>query len=454
MKSNYLYAAGAALLLIILVFVFTGDDEESSGILVPVSSGEFLVDIVSTGELEAKNSVDILGPQGTRNYRIWNMTIQDIIDEGTYVKKGDYVATIDPTELTGKIKDSQLELEKIESQYIQTQLDTTLDMRKSRDELINLEYGLVEKQLVVDQSQYEPPATIRQAELDYEKAVRTFEQTKENYKIKRDQNIAKMTEVSLNKRKQLNSLEGMNEMMASFTITAPEDGMLIYKKQWNGTAIKEGSQISAWDPVVATLPDLSVMISVTYINEVDIRKVKAGQKVEIGLDAFPEKKFNGSVLKVANVGEQRPNSDAKVFKVTIEISERDELLRPSMTTSNRIITNSLDEVIYVPLESLYNQDDSITYVFLKRALGVTKQEVKLGESNRNFVIVESGLGLGDQVFLNKVAGMEDDEVDLLPELDGKRNEPRDTVEVKQPEEEKRKPGGKRPGGKKPGGKKP
>lgn len=449
MKSKYLLAGGAALIVLILVYVFSAGNEESTGIVVPVSSGEFLVDIVATGELEAKNSVDIIGPQGTRNYRIWNMTIQGIIDEGTYVKKGDYVATIDPTELTGKLKDSQLELEKIQSQYIQTQLDTTLDMRKSRDELINLEYALVEKQLIVDQSQYEPPATIRQAEIDYEKAVRTFEQTKENYKIKRDQNIAKMTEVSLNKRKEERNLEGMNAMMASFTITAPEDGMLIYKKNWNGTAVKEGSQISAWDPVVATLPDLSVMISVTYINEVDIRKVKAGQDVEIGLDAFPEKKFNGNVIKVANVGEQRPNSDAKVFKVTIEITERDELLRPSMTTSNRIITNKVDEVISIPLESLYNQDDSITYVFLKRALGVTKQEVKLGESNRNFVVVESGLEIGDQVFLNKVVGMENDDINLLPELEGKRNEPRDTVEVKQPEEVKQRPGGKGRGRKKP-----
>ena len=90
--------------------------------------------------------------------------------------------------------------------------------------------------------------------------------------------------------------------------------MVIYTKGWDGKPIKAGSQISTWRPVVATLPDLSVMLSKTYHNEVDVRKVKTGQKVEIGLDAFPDKKLTGVVTRVANVGEQRPNSDSKVLK--------------------------------------------------------------------------------------------------------------------------------------------
>ncbi len=44
---------------------------------------------------------------------------------------------------------------------------------------------------------------------------------------------------------------------------------------------------------VATLPDLSKMISKTYVNEVDVRKVKSGQKVDVGLDAYPDKRLSG-----------------------------------------------------------------------------------------------------------------------------------------------------------------
>ena len=59
-------------------------------------------------------------------------------------------------------------------------------------------------------------------------------------------------------------------------IYATEDGMLIYYKDFEGT-VKPGTQINAWNPTVATLPDLSVMLSQTYVNEVDIRKIKKNQ---------------------------------------------------------------------------------------------------------------------------------------------------------------------------------
>ncbi|MCA1762463.1 MAG: efflux RND transporter periplasmic adaptor subunit [Cryomorphaceae bacterium] len=422
MNRKLIYIGVVAVAVIAAIYFLTSATEaDSGGIVVPVSQGEFIVDITTTGELEAKKSVEILGPQGTRNYRIWNMTIQEIIDEGTFVKKGDFVASIDPTELTNKIKDSQLELEKIESQFIQTKLDTTLDMRKARDELINLSYAVDERQLVLDQSQYEPPATIRQAEIDLDKARRALEQAKENYKIKKEQNKAKMQEVALNRQKEVRNLEGMQGLMQSFTITAPEDGMLIYKKEYDGTSIKQGSQISAWDPVVATLPDLSTMISTTYVNEVDIRQVQVGQNVEIGLDAFPEKEFSGKVFKVANVGEQRPNSDAKVFKVVVEVNEKDDLLRPSMTTSNRIITSKKDDQLYIPLECLFNKDDTITYVYKKVGLGAARQEVNVGSTNRNEVIILGGLSEGDDVYMSRAEAAEDTKISLLPELDGKRS---------------------------------
>jgi multidrug efflux pump subunit AcrA (membrane-fusion protein) len=440
-KRNLWIIIGAVAVLILAYALTTTAESESMGIVVPVQKGEFIVDITTTGELEAKNSVEILGPQGTRNYRIWNMTIQEIIDEGTFVKKGDFVASLDPTELTTKIKDSELELEKIQSQYIQTKLDTTLEMRQARDELINLAYAVDEKELILDQSQYEPPATIRQAEIDLTKAQRALEQARENYKIKREQNIAKMNEVELNRRKQESTLEGMRNLMNSFTITAPEDGMLIYKKDWDGQAVKKGSQISAWDPVVATLPDLSTMISTTYVNEVDIRRVQVGQDVEIGLDAFPEKKYSGKVIKVANVGEQRPNSDAKVFRVTIEVKEKDELLKPSMTTSNRIITSKEEDVLHIPLECLFNQDDSITYVYKKNALITEKQEVMLGASNRNEVIVQAGLDPEDKVYMNKVSSLENSDVNLLTEMNGKRNQQGEEVQetpVDEPQADSRK----------------
>src|SRR5205085_7868884 len=337
MKRKLIIAAGNVVVLLIGLYVVRGNKESKTGdIMAAVSKGEFRVEIETTGELEAKNSVKISGPAGLRNFQIWQVTIQNIVDEGTVVKKGDWVATLDRSEFQNKYTQKQIDFKKANSKFVQSQLDTTLQMRQSRDELINLKFGVDEKDILLQQSQFEPPATIKQAEINLDKARRALEQALENYKIKKNQNVEKMREVGAELRKVQGEFTDMTKVLETFNVLAPEDGMVIYEKDWDGKPIKAGSQIHMWDPTVATLPDLTTMVSKTYVNEVDVRKVKVGQRVAVGLDAYPDKKLVGSIIRVANVGEQRPNSDAKEFEVAVELEGTDPSLRPSMTTSNRI----------------------------------------------------------------------------------------------------------------------
>ncbi|HYG19560.1 MAG TPA: efflux RND transporter periplasmic adaptor subunit [Ohtaekwangia sp.] len=437
MKRNLLIVAGVAAVVLIAFWIVKGSASGDPGaIMTVVKRGPFKVEIETTGELEAKNSVKILGPTQLRDFRIWNVTIQSIIDEGTVVKKGDWVAALDRSEFQTRYNEKQIELEKANSRFVQTQLDTTLQMRQSRDELINLKYAYEEKQIILDQSKYEPPATIKQNEINFDKAVRAYEQAQENYKIKKRQNVEKMREVSAELKKVTNEYDAMTKVLESFNVIAPEDGMVIYQKGWDGKAIKAGSQISMWEPTVATLPDLTKMMSKTYVNEVDVRKVKTGQHVDIGLDAYPDKKLTGIVTRVANVGEQRPNSDAKVFEVAVEINGTDPTLRPSMTTSNKIVAHVVDSALYIPLECLHSQADTVTFVYKKSGIKTTKQEVMVGHTNANDVVILGGLSEKDQVYLSVPAGLEDDEITLLKEMNGKRR--KDKEEEKPAETEQRK----------------
>lgn len=430
MKKNLIIGSGVLVALVIAYFVFGGSKGDGvADILTNVKKGPFKIEIETTGELEAKNSVKILGPVQLRDFRIWNVTIQNIVEEGTVVKKGDWVATLDRSEFQNRFNEKQIELEKANSKYTQTQLDTTLQMRQSRDDLINLHYALEEKQIILDQSKFEPPATIKQNEINYDKAKRAYQQAQENYKIKKSQNIEKMREVSAERKKVENEFAAMTRVLESFNVIAPEDGMVIYVKGWDGKAIKAGSQIQMWDPQVASLPDLTKMMSKTYVNEVDVRKVKSGQRVEIGLDAYPDKKLQGQVIRVANVGEQRPNSDSKVFEVAIEIDGSDPTLRPAMTTSNKIVAKMIDNAMFIPLECLHSQSDTITYVLKKEGLNVVKQEVMVGDTNSNDVVILAGLGEADKVYLSVPSGIDDKSVNLLKEMNGKRKKKSDEPET-------------------------
>ncbi|MTI30790.1 efflux RND transporter periplasmic adaptor subunit, partial [Xanthovirga aplysinae] len=392
----------------IAYFIFLkGGKEDQTELWVRPTVGDFVISITTSGELEAKNSVKILGPNGLRAANLWNVKIEDLVDEGTVVKEGDYIASLDKSELSSKINDAQLELDKANSQYTQTKLDTALQLREARDKLVNLKYDKEEKALVLEQSKFEPPATIKQAEISVEKAKRAHQQATSNYEIQKAQSIAKMQESTASLNKAKSDLRTMTELLKEFEIKAPEEGMVIYARQWNGRRKEAGSTISPWDQTVATLPDLSKMISRTYVNEVDIRKLKEGQKVKIGLDAYPEKKLTGKVIKVANVGEQKGNTDAKVFEVTIEVNESDTTLRPAMTTANTIIADVIKEVTFVPLECVHNQGDTLTYVLKKDGLKTVKQEVRIGKTNSDEVIISDGIEPDDKLYLSLPSGKED-----------------------------------------------
>jgi len=412
---NWKILAGSLLVVALLFFFFfrSKDGGAASELLVKPQHGKFQIEIVTTGELEAKSSVDVLGPTGLRSIQIYQINIDDIVPEGSLVNKSDYIATLDNSQLIEQIKNRQNELEQSISEYTQVKLDTALELRAARDELINLEYAVEEKKLVLDQSTYEPPATIKQANIDLDKAKRELEQARSNYLLKYDKAVAQMQEAAAELADDQNSLDFLNRMMQQLRIIAPEAGMVIYARDWNGKKRTTGSQLNTWQPVVATLPDLTTMVSKTYINEVDIRKVKNGQPVNIGLDAFPDKKLEGTVIEVANVGEQKPNSDSKVFEVAIEIHDKDTTLRPAMTTSNRIIAEVIENAVFIPLESLFNQGDSITYVIKKNGLGYTKQQVITGPSNDNQIVIEQGVDPDDQLLLSYPTELEDKDITVL-----------------------------------------
>lgn len=378
-------------------YYFSNSGKSGPAVTTKVLYGDFSINVTTSGELEAKNSENILGPPGLREVRIWQVQISDIIPEGTIVDSGQYVATLDRTEITNRLKDLESELEKLESQFVKTKLDTSIDMRAAREELINLKYALEERQITVEQSIYEPPATQRQARIELEKAQRAYQQAEKNYKLRSDKNNANMQEVAASYTQAQRRLEQIRDVLKGFTITAPKPGMLIYKRNWDGSKMGIGSTMSSWDNVVATLPNLNEMISKTYVNEIDISKVKTGQKVQIGVDAFPDRKYTGEVTEVANIGEQMRNSNAKVFEVRIRVNEFDSILRPAMTTKNTIITSVIPDVFFLPIECVHTSD-SISFVY--KTSGQVRQQVKTGVTNENQIIITGGLKEGEEVYLS------------------------------------------------------
>ena len=214
MKKRILYIIPAILVIGVgLWWMLFSADESQSTLIVTPKKGNFRVTVTVTGELRAKTSTEIMGPQGMQSVGIYNMKIANLVPEGTTVKIGDFVAEIDKTEISGKMREAQLAIQKAESHYTQVKLDTTLTLSAARDELTNLKFALEEQKLLREQSVYEAPAIIRQAEIAYDKSRRAYEQAKINYSTKVKQAIAKMLEAETQLAKEQQKYQSLTTIL-------------------------------------------------------------------------------------------------------------------------------------------------------------------------------------------------------------------------------------------------
>ena len=403
---------GGVVLAIIALVIFNRMTSRKGNInsYAEVKKGLFEITVTNSGELVAEKSIDVKGPEigmgsdhgGDRggghgfDMHAMDLKIQDIVPEGTVVKEGDYIAQLDRASYSNTLKDELENLKTMQTTVDMKILDTAVVLTNQRDDIKNQRYVVEEAEITLAQSKYEPPATIRQAEIALDKAKRTLTQKIKGYSLIVEQNLADLNHQKMHLTRQIRLVNDLQAFLLKFTINAPASGMVIYKKDRLGNKRKTGSNVNPFDRVIATLPDLSSMISKVYVNEIEISKVKVGQKVNINVDAFPEKAFTGSVYSIANIGEQLPNSDSKMFEVQVKVDDSDPALRPTMTTGNKIIIKTYNDAIYIPTECVQTGSDSIPFVYGKNK---TKEIVILGESNEKHVIVEKGLEPGATIYL-------------------------------------------------------
>ena len=398
-KRNIIILSAVAVVAIVLIIIFaSGNKDGYVPQVVKAQKGLFEIIVTTTGELEAESNIKIEGPSGmtARNVRLGEVKIQDLVPEGTVVKQGDYVAMLDRTSADNSLKDLEDEHEALIAKYDRTLLDTSLSLKALRDDIENQKFTIEEAEIAVEQSIYEPPATQRQYRNNLEKALRSYEQALNNYDLKVEQAQATVNDVAIELNRKKRQLDELRAVLKDFTIYAPSDGMVIYYRDWSGDKRRIGSTISGWDLVVATLPDLSNMLSKTYVNEIDIAKVKPGDSARITVDALPGLTFPGTVSTIANIGQELQGADSKVFAVTIDLSHSDKKLLPGMTSNNQIIVEQVPDQLLIPRKCLFLEEGQ-TIVYLKSEGKIWKKRVTTGPENDEMVVITHGLSDKDRI---------------------------------------------------------
>lgn len=196
-------------------------------------------------------------------------------------------------------------------------------------------------------------------------------------------------------------VELQKQNLAQCEIHATVSGMVIYKDVFFGSErrkVQVGDQVWPNQPLIV-LPDLSQMVVETEVRETDIYKVEKNQKVVISVDAYPELRLEGEVTLIGTLAqEEQGGRPGKYFRVTIGIRQVDPRLRPGMTARVELLVEKLEKARYVPLEAVFERGGRL-YCWVLRNGKPRIQEVLVGPSNENHVVIEAGLEAGEKVLL-------------------------------------------------------
>ena len=149
------------------------------------------------------------------------------------------------------------------------------------------------------------------------------------------------------------SLETEKERLDWTTIRAPISGTITLLELEEGEIVTSGRSAFSQSPPLMTISNLSQMVVKTYINEVDMEKLKMDQLAEIVSDTYKGRIYQGRVIEISPIGVERDNIIS--FEIMIEVIDSPPELRPGMSTDVDIITYEEKAVLLVPIEAVQGE---------------------------------------------------------------------------------------------------
>lgn len=343
--------------------------------------------VTASGKIEAVTQVDI---SSDITGRIVKLTVR----EGDLVKRGQLLVQIDPSQYQSVVQraeaflqSSQASLQQVRANRDQAkrQLDRALEIRRANPNLIAAE-------------------TVEQAQQAYDVAVANYNSTDSQV----DQARAQLQEARDN--------------LAKTRIYAPIDGRVTRLAVEEGEVAVPGT-FSRETGLLMRVADLSGILAKVDVDETDVVRLSLGDSVAISIDAFPDTAFFGRVTKIGNSAKVSASSGgggaqterAVDFEVEIELVNPPSDIRPDLSATARIVTDTRQQVLSIPIIALTVRQHEDVPNELKAADSATRKgkeregvfvvrggvaqfiPVKVGIAGEEHFEVLSGLGAGDSI---------------------------------------------------------
>jgi HlyD family secretion protein len=292
-----------------------------------VSRRDLVSAVTASGKIEAKTKVDISAD-------ITGRIIKIAVREGDRVTKGQFLIQIDPAEYQAAVTRAEAVVASTQATLAQTRANRDQAERawgRAR-QLTNLGPNLI------------APETAEQAQTAYEVAQATFQST----------------QAQLNESRA--SLQAARDNLSKTRLVSPISGRVVRLAVEEGEVAVPGT-FSRETGLLMTIADLSVILAKVQVDETDVVRLAMRDSVEVTVDAYPDTTFRGRVTKVSHSAKLTPtetasgsNDRAVDFDVEVTLKNPPPDIRPDLSCTARIVTDTRDNALSIPIIALTVRD--------------------------------------------------------------------------------------------------
>jgi HlyD family secretion protein len=348
---------GTGVLVLLLAIVGFTVSQSNKGVITvqtgKVAKEDLASTVTASGEIRPKTYANI-GALGI------GKIVHLLVHEGETVKAGQKLALLDNIQPAADVAAmrAQLEAARTDSAAQEAALrsaNSELERAKADYERYKFDYERADK---LYKDQLIPKSQFDQAKNAYDAAAATIETDK----ARGAQAKAQLASNTERIRQFQASLTRASDVLSKTEYVAPFDGIVTNLPVREGETAVMGIQNSPGSTLM-TVADMSVITAEVKVDETDIVNVRLGQPAEVTIDAIPKKVFHGTVTEIGNNAIIRSSGlstsqvttgsqEAKDFKVVVTLNDPTPNLRPGLSSTAKITTNTVKDAVSIPIQAL------------------------------------------------------------------------------------------------------
>lgn len=365
---------------------------------------DFIRSVRLSGTVEAVQATTIAAPRlsGQNNT---SLVIMRLIKAGTTVKPGDPLIEFDRQEQIRNALDRRAELTDFEQQIKKRQADEYAARATDDSTLMQAQSSRERARLELVKNDMLPKIQAEKNTLAFEESEAKLAQLRATYDLKRRAAAADIKILEIRRSRSDTNMQQAETNAERMRIASPLPGVAVIKTTFkNGGMVEfmEGDEVRPGQGVIEVV-NPAVMRVRARVNQADMNDLRVGQTVRVGLDAYPDLIFAGTVDQISPIGQQSSLSPkVRHFIVIVLVTGAHPNLMPDLTASLDVELARLPGVLVVPRDSVVMEGEH-AFVRVRRGGHFERQDVAIGAMNTHEIVVTGGLQEGVTIARNAAA---------------------------------------------------